>query len=128
MRGNDDNRASCGCSEKISEGTKSTKLNSQVESAFEGARKITSEEYQAGDRFAVQRHEDNLKLGTEVRKYVLLSEERPKIDFRKGHISFIGIDLKLNLNENFSFERFKCFNGKGPWVINNQNSCDCDLR
>ena len=42
---------------------------SQVESAFEGARKITSEEYQAGERFAVQRHEDNLKLGTEVREY-----------------------------------------------------------
>ena len=36
--------------------------------AFEGARKITSEEYQAGDRFAVQRHEDSLRLGTEVRK------------------------------------------------------------
>ena len=69
-KGNNDNRTSCGCCEKISEGTKSTKLNSQVESAFEGARKITSEEYQAGDRFAVQRHEDNLKLGTEVRKYV----------------------------------------------------------
>ena len=40
-----------------------------MESAFEGARKITSEEYQAGERFAVQRHEDNLKLGTEVREY-----------------------------------------------------------
>ena len=106
---------------KKSQKGQSTKLNSQVESAFEGARKITSEEYQAGVRFAVQRHEDNLKLGTEVRKYVLLSEERPKIDFRKGHISLIGMDLKLILNQNVSFE---CFNGKGPWVINNQNSCD----
>ena len=45
----------------------------QVDSAFEGARKITSEEYQAGDRFAVQRHEDSLRLGTEVRKDLLFS-------------------------------------------------------
>ena len=44
-------------------------IKPQVDSSFEGARKNTSEEYQAGERFAVQRHEDNLRLGTEVRYY-----------------------------------------------------------
>ena len=72
IKGNDDNRKSCDCSEKSQTQDRGeiSNLNSQVDSAFEGARKITSEEYQAGDRFAVQRHEDSLRLGTEVRKYL----------------------------------------------------------
>ena len=75
MKGNDDNRKSCGCCEKFQtkDGVEISNLNSQVDSAFEGARKITTEEYQAGDRFAVQRHEDSLRLGTEVRKDLLFS-------------------------------------------------------
>ena len=75
MKGNDDNRKSCGCYERsqTQDRGESSNLNSQVDSAFEGARKITSEEYQAGDRFAVQRHEDSLRLGTEVRKDLLFS-------------------------------------------------------
>merc|ERR550517_1832007 len=69
IKGNDDNRKSCGCCERsqTQDRGESSNLNSQVDSAFEGARKITSEEYQAGDRFAVQGHEDSLRLGTEVR-------------------------------------------------------------
>ena len=39
----------------------------RLEDQFEGARKITGEEYQAGERFAVQRQEDHLRLGMEVR-------------------------------------------------------------
>ena len=55
-------------------------LNPQVDSSFEGARKITSEESQAGERFAVQRHEDNLTLGTDliilVDTVLILSKKR----------------------------------------------------
>ena len=72
IKGNDDNRKSCVCCEKSQTQDRGeiSNLNSQVDSAFEGARKITSEEYQAGDRFAVQRHEDSLRLGTEVKIYL----------------------------------------------------------
>lgn len=50
--------------------TTRTEDSVKVENEFTGARKITSEEYQAGERFAVKKQEDHLKMEGDFVKMV----------------------------------------------------------
>ena len=57
----------------------------QVEtSEFQGARKITNVEYQAGDRYDIHRQEDHLKLGLEVGALLSESPQKKCIEFETG--------------------------------------------